>query len=484
MGIQKIIDLSKKYQIQVAFLLIFASSLFLFYPSLNYYFFQDDWFVLNWVRTGNLASFFEFRTDIIYWRPLSMPIFFLLGKTLFSLNSFGYHVIAFFIFFLLIIFVYKLFSLLLNDRKVALLLAFLYAIWPIHFMSLSWLSTTSYLFGALFQAGAFISFIRFVSSNKSFYWYVSLASFLLAILSSELALVLPLIILIWGLLIKKQNYLKILLPFLLINGLYLFVRFIVAPLPAREDYQIQINHLVIDNLFWYLAWSFNLPESFKELIDQSFPIKSLRTLAQFWQITITSLVLVIINVRLIVNKIDKNLKFILFGLIFFVAGLMPVIFLPHHSFNIYLTFAGLGLLLIFGLILKNSAKIWWFFISFSWILSSLANLSFIRNTHWITNEQSISKAYIEYTQKTVNNPESNAVFLFRPPDKSFSESYNFLIIEGEKTISQSLNNDDAIQVIYDDTSLKSIFLENLERLNLNNNLSVYEIIPRLDNQKI
>src|SRR3989344_7144783 len=79
------------------FPLIFAFSLFLFYPSLNYYFFQDDWFVLNWVRTGNLLSFFEFRTDIIYWRPISMPIFFWIGEKIFGLNPLGFHLLSFII---------------------------------------------------------------------------------------------------------------------------------------------------------------------------------------------------------------------------------------------------------------------------------------------------------------------------------------------------------------------------------------------------
>src|SRR3989338_10640602 len=95
MVIQKSVKIFKKYQTFFVFFLIFGLSLFLFYPSLNYYFFQDDWFVLNWVKTGDFLSFFKFRVDTIYWRPLSMQLFFWIGKSIFGLNPIGYHLISF-----------------------------------------------------------------------------------------------------------------------------------------------------------------------------------------------------------------------------------------------------------------------------------------------------------------------------------------------------------------------------------------------------
>ena len=178
----------------ISFLIIFTASLFLYYPSLNYYFFQDDWSVLNWVRTGDLKSFFSFHTDVIYWRPLSVPIFFAFNKIFFGLNPFGYHLIVFGIFFLLILCVYQLFVLLVGDRKIALIAPSLYAVWPIHFMSLSWLSTSSYIISPFFQVISFIYFIKYTQNTKKHLLSISFAAFFLALASSELALVLPLII--------------------------------------------------------------------------------------------------------------------------------------------------------------------------------------------------------------------------------------------------------------------------------------------------
>src|SRR3989344_1307737 len=95
MDLQKIERSFKIQHYVIATLLIFGITLLLYYPSLKYYFFQDDWFVLNWVKSNNLQSFFQFRTDIIYWRPISMPIFFWINKVIFNLNPLGFHLETF-----------------------------------------------------------------------------------------------------------------------------------------------------------------------------------------------------------------------------------------------------------------------------------------------------------------------------------------------------------------------------------------------------
>src|SRR3990167_8144149 len=86
----------------LTFIFIFAVSFALFYPSLNYYFFQDDWFVLNWVRTGDFKSFLLPHKDTIYYRPLSMPFFFWGLYQLFGLKVIYYHVFVFVLFSFLI----------------------------------------------------------------------------------------------------------------------------------------------------------------------------------------------------------------------------------------------------------------------------------------------------------------------------------------------------------------------------------------------
>lgn len=142
----KIKSIFDKYNSFLVLVSAFTISTLLFHPSLDYYFFQDDWFVLNWVKHESIWSFFKFRDDIIYWRPLSMPTFFFIGHKIFGLNPIPFHVFSFTCLFLLVFTVYLLFKKLFNNKRSGLMAAFLYAVWPIHFMSLSWLSTTSYIF--------------------------------------------------------------------------------------------------------------------------------------------------------------------------------------------------------------------------------------------------------------------------------------------------------------------------------------------------
>ena len=161
MGILSTENNLKIHHVLIAIFLVIGLSLLLYYPSINYYFLQDDWFVLNWVRSNNLLSFFEFRTDIIYWRPLSMPLFFWIGKILFGLNPFGFHVISFILHFLNILLLSTISYLLFKNIKAALLSGFLFATASFHFMTLSWLSLTWNVIGLFFFQIAIVFYLQY-----------------------------------------------------------------------------------------------------------------------------------------------------------------------------------------------------------------------------------------------------------------------------------------------------------------------------------
>src|SRR3989344_2557033 len=236
---------------RVILLAAFPISAFLFFSSFSYYFFQDDWFVTNWARTGNFWSFFAFRTDIIYWRPLSMPLLFFITDKLFPLNAAAFHTIAFSFFAALILAVYKLFDLLLKDKNIAAVGAFLYATWPIHYISLSWFSTTAYIIGPLFMVWSYIFF------KKNY--ILSFAFFLMSLASSEFALVLPAVFLISKIIIGKDISIKYLLPFFAIDLIYVLARFFIFPIPAKGEYELILTTRLLNNLIWYIAWAFGIP---------------------------------------------------------------------------------------------------------------------------------------------------------------------------------------------------------------------------------
>lgn len=465
-----------KFKIHLTLLAIIATSAILYYPSFEYYFLQDDWFVLNWVKTNSFISYFEFRTDIIYWRPLSMPIFFWLGNKLFALNAFGFHLMAFSFFIALIFMVNKLLSTLFKDKYLALVLTYLYAIWPIHFMSLSWLSTTSYIIGALFQVTSFYYFVGFVEKKRKYYLLISFISFLLALASSELTIALPAVLLSWVILTKKKYLFNIFAPYIIANLVYLVFRFVIFPLPASGTYQIQINYLLIDNYLWYLAWALNLPERFKDLIDQSSVFMSLKIFAQYWQISTTTTIITIILVGRFVRVPRSVKKASIFGFVWFTIGLTPIIFFTNHSFNIYLTFAGLGIIFIIGTLLHKASKILLLAIILTWTLSSIFNLYFLRNSHWIVNEQAISKSLTLEAKKVIQEPKNNSVFVIWPPSSEFSRQHNF-VYQNSYNISQSLNFGDAFKVIFGDSTIKTIIVKDEQSFEIPPNVQINYIRP-------
>ena len=467
----------------MAFLLIFFVSFLLFYPSLNYFFFRDDWFLLNWIRSGDVQSLLIPHEKTIYYRPLSMPLLFWSLYNLFGLDAFYFHLFGLVLFFFLIIAIYKLFSLLTNNKKISLIIALLYSTWPVHFMSLSWLVATQYILMPLFQIISFIFFIKFVKSKNNIYWVASFIFFIFGILSHEFTLMLPFIFFSWGVLINRKNLFKNILPFLFIDLLFLFFRYVIFPITSVDvSYDIQLNHLLLDNFLWYVVWAFNFPESFKDLVDQRFPIQSVKILTQYWRIVLPSLISILIVLNLIRLNLYKASRQLIFGTSWLVFSLLPIIAFVNHSYTMYLSFAGLGILLMIANLLARSQNYVIFIFIMAWITSSLFNLEFTKKTHWVVNEQAISKAYIAFSSNKIPNPEPNSTIFIKQPDADFSKKFNFILINDIDTLKQSLSNQNAMQVIYNDSTIESRYPKPLFPVENPSGRKVYYLEPTLENE--
>lgn len=450
---------------------IFILSLIIFHQSLTYYFFQDDWFVLNWVRTGNLLSFFSFRTDIIYWRPLSMPVFFFIGKQFFGLNPLGFHILAFLVHFVNIVLVYLLMKQLKFKKTLSYFSAFIWGTAAFHFVPLSWISTTSYILGPTF---IFSSIILFLKSKLK----TSFLFFLLGLLTSELTLVtIPLIVLVDGNIRKKF---KSLLPFLIAMVPYLVIRFFIFPVPASGAYTIAPSKKIISNLFWYFVWTFNVAERFSTIFYLSTVKSAAGYFKDFFKLLIGPLILMF-TFWLLIFPLKLNLKVLARGFGWFIIGLSPVIFLPDHAYAMYLPLASLGIIYMLCASLDRlkrfqSAVILMF--SLIWFISSFLTVDLLRTNHWVPNEQAISKSYSNFIAGKIHNPPHGSVFIFRNPTGNFAVINNLTLNDSEDTLSQSLNSSSAVQVLYSDSTLISFFPKINQNLEFDRNQPVFEIVPK------
>ncbi|MDO8487436.1 MAG: hypothetical protein Q7S45_04030 [Candidatus Curtissbacteria bacterium] len=450
---------------------IFILSLIIFSQSLTYYFFQDDWFVLNWIRTGNLFSFFSFRTDIIYWRPLSMPIFFFIGKQLFGLNPLGFHILAFLIHFINIILVYLLIRQLKFEKTLSYFAAFIWGTAAFHFVPLSWLSTTSYIIGPTFILSSIIFFLK--SKIKTSFLF-----FLLGLLTSELTLVtIPLIVLVDENIRKKF---KNLLPFLIAVVPYLVVRFFIFPVPASGAYAIAPRKKIISNLLWYFAWTFNVAERFSTIFYLSTVKSAAGYFKDFFKLLIGPLILML-TFWLLTLSLKPNLKILARGFGWFIIGLSPVIFLPDHAYAMYLPIASLGIIYIFCAALEKAKRFRppiMAVVALLWFISSFLTVDLLRSNHWIGNEQAASRAYMDFLKKEIRTPPHGSIFIFRNPVGNISATNGFTLHDSESTLYQSLNASAAVQVLYDDSTLTSFFPKANQKVEFNQNQPVFEIVPK------
>ena len=434
---------------KILLLLTVPAAVFLFYPSVSYYFFQDDWFVLNWVQDSDLVSLLKFRTDIIYWRPFSMPLFFKITSLAFGLNPFAFHLLTFIFHLLNSSLIYLLFRQKFT-RHIAAFTAFLYATAAFHFIPLSWLSTTSYVIGPTFILGTLLFFLK----DKP---RISLIFFLLGLASSELTLTaIPVAFLL------SQKYKKAIFalrPFLAVALVYLVTRFVIFPLPQQGQYELAFAPKIATNVFWYFAASFNMPEAISTVFYFSNIRGSLAAAGEFWKY-FTGPILLAATWLALTLITRTNIKEITRAAGLFLAGIFPVILLPFHFYPMYIVVASLGVFYALAAALAK-LKSWQTptvaAFALIWFVSSFLTLSFTRTNHWVANLESISKVYVNETLRFIKDPQQGPAFLFRNPDIEFAKKYGFTIVKNEQNIRQALNDQDAMQVIYKDKSAKSFY---------------------------
>ena len=212
------------------------------------------------------------------------------------------------------------------------------------------------------------------------------------------------------------------------------------------------------------------------------PKSSIIASLQFIRYLILPIIL-IITFLFTVFLSELNFKKIIKGVEWFILGISPVLLLPKHAFPMYLTVGAIGLFYLFALSLeklqiKNNLLLLMF--STIWIISSYLTLSFTKETHWTVNEQAISKAYLGYIVNKVEKPAADSLFVLKPADIDFSQKHGFTLIETEENVKQSLNDQDAIQVIYNDSSLKSIYTTHQRELTFTSSIEIFEINPMIN----
>lgn len=391
--------------------LICLVAFLLYFPSIFNYFSHDDFFNLQLARVSSIGDFVRFF-DLFHapdrvgsYRPLTTQVYFLVSY-FFNLSSIPLHIVAFIVFFADIFLVYKLTKMLLGQEKVSLVATFLYAVSATHFAHLYWPS--------IFQETGLVFF--FLSSvllflKKRYVW--SFAAMIGGFMSKETAIMIPAVLTLVVVLFRRRQEIFKLVPYYLATGIFLYIHLVYYGLPPGDVYKLDFSLKIFNTLAWYILWSFNLPEMFVDFVGPGLRLNP--NLLNFYgrEVLVIMLSFGATVLALLFAKKGVPARIFLFCSGWFLATLVPVIFLPWHKFTYELGVPLVGLVILLAVMLPRT-KIAFIFCS-AWLLTSFLTLQLTARTHWITLGPKIAWRVREYFEVT-QNLQKDVVFYDTPAD--------------------------------------------------------------------
>ena len=146
------------------------------------------------------SSVWSFNSDSLlvaagdtYYRPLFMTLF-TVNYSVFGTTAWGWHLVNVLIHSAVTLMVFFVLRELTDRKTLAAVTAGLFAVHPVHAESVAWVSGITDPLMALFLLPAFYFYVRFRKNGRKSYMALSVALFLLALLSKETALAFPLVI--------------------------------------------------------------------------------------------------------------------------------------------------------------------------------------------------------------------------------------------------------------------------------------------------
>ncbi|MFQ5455195.1 MAG: tetratricopeptide repeat protein [Nitrospirota bacterium] len=245
-------------------IILTITPIFIYLNSLNNGFVWDDTIVIvqndHFKSFTNIIEYFthDFCKGIAnhpcpsFYRPV-IAILHLLEYKIWGDNPSGYHLLSVLFHTGVVIAVYQTALILFKNETSSLISGLIFAAHPIHVESVSFISAMTDPPAALF---ILIAFIGFVSRDiKRRYYYLSLFSFALALLSKEMAVTFPLLLFIYIYLFIWKGIrpaIKDISPFILLCVIYLVIRELVIgsdslPIEFHGLYLRLLNvpHLII-----------------------------------------------------------------------------------------------------------------------------------------------------------------------------------------------------------------------------------------------
>lgn len=434
---------------------------FIYKPAFSSYFFQDDWFTFRISQISSFKDFLQFflpRTDVIYFRPLGMQVYFYLMKLLFGINPVFFRLSALIIYAMNGILVYIFLLKLKLSRIASLLGSSLFVSSVVSYIPFFWSSTFPFILGVTFFLISFL-FYSSIKKNRQRNLVISLLFYILSLLTLEIIIVLPILLFIWEILYNKVKTLKRIFIYIIPLFGYLYLRLVAFSVSLKGSYSLKIN--LLPTVRNYLLWCFNWPEEISRQVVSIFSINpvffasftsSINIL--FIQSLIIVLILLVVPLYLKIRIwfIRRSSPFELnefFGILWFLVTLLPLLIFSDHTFPYYLPIPLIGILLflvsqtkfIFNYFRFNKLTkiIFTIVILIVWIGGSSTTVKFNQHAHWAPMRGLISRKTVDKVSKSIGINQNTIV--------EFKASHS----EWEMSVFKlSLNDQDAFKFLFGD----------------------------------
>ncbi|OFX17345.1 MAG: hypothetical protein A2033_16685 [Bacteroidetes bacterium GWA2_31_9] len=421
--------ISKKHFSLFFFLSLFLFILLLYYPSLNIFFFSDDFFwIQQYLNKGILDIKNNFEDD--FFLPFS-HILQILEINIFGINPTLIHLLNYAILLLSGYFIYKNLIILFshfsfeNKNSIAIYSSLFFIVSPYNTEVINWFTAQSYMFSSLFFLISFYFYIKFKISQKSNFLIVSLIILLLSFLSKEISVFNILFFFGFEFLIFKnelKNKIKVciylILPFIIYFTLrvWLLKGFIGGyGVSTHMNFSLSLlfHNFVSYNAKFLLLYRYLFPVLKNFVNDPDF-------------ITNATIVIFIFSLFIIfyIFKIKQYsfktpiIKISIFTYILFIISLIPVInletsFLQNIQSDrygyfpsiIFFTFLVIGIHLIFHNLIKHIIIIF--------ILIVFSFFTYNTNITW-KHANEISESFSNQIVNNINKGENNILILNIP----------------------------------------------------------------------
>jgi tetratricopeptide (TPR) repeat protein len=282
--------------------------------------------ISNFFRSFTLEVFHVLHSSASYYRPM-LTISYMLDAVFSGENPFLYHLDSILVHIAVGLLLFVFLKKLKIRENLAFIFAMIFAVHPVLSQAVGWIPGRNDSLLALFCLACFIFFIDFLKKQKIKYLWLSSLFLLLAYFTKESALLLPILMIVYAVLLtdKKslmQNIWGIILVWILVFVPWLYLRSIAllsggAQYPLIHSLQIVFNNSPA--ILLYLG---------KVLIPVNLTV--LPTL-QDSTLVYGIVSLGIIVILLIASK-QKRYNYLFFGLLWFFAFLLPSFLRPGSDY--------------------------------------------------------------------------------------------------------------------------------------------------------